>query len=918
MRASLHLVLCQARRIPLDLYIAQEVMNSNHICSTCRRSLLAKVCRESTPQSRAASSFVSFRNPQTTTDGKSLTDLPLIGEVGSFRDDKNERLYVPRLWRRPKPLRNSHADLLESLFEEGLTTTSQGRPVPSHTEQNDALRVYGHLETVKRLLQDDKPIEEIWQVFVSHLGPAAWISGDKSIPKPPSFAAVTGILLRRLVLSRRKSQTVAGLPSVTDILTTYASLGLQRLTAWNDLVSDLINKLSIQLSEVADDSQIHEGDMFRSPTTRAGIISTIEDLMGAWRFLLNYYGAANGSFYVFGDDKTAGRFWRNVPSQNDLLKAKMKGIEHVFQSQLSHFPRYHLKGVSSAALITFALLTNEPATKVWYQCRDDPFITATARLLIAAQITPVEIKNLLISQTLAGFETHISVDWSSVLLRAEDIAKIPTTRHVQLEHQAIRPSATSSLIHNKLAEALSKRDLAKVDRLWALAQTYARVQGKGVEQSPKQLKSIDADPRSEIASATDPFVLSQGLCNQFIFTYIELRLRDRAVDVWNFMIENSIQPTLTTWNSMLEGCKRARNSKSLETVWAKLRASGLQPNMVCWTTRISGLIASGHPEHAVLALDEMGRDWIQATKHKKVADLKSAGDIDGYVKPTIETINAAISGLLLRANLSAYAYRILAWGDKFGIKPDIITFNTLLRALVRDGRTDAVKALLEQMQKQGIHADVATFTIILEEIFRTNARQTPEQQMEMVNSVFAEMEAAGVQANLHTYSKIIYSLLHSQAQCADMAAVKAVMRRMAAQGLKPSTHLYTMLINHHFTKNPPDFESIRFILEQVKLSGVVMDHIFWDRVIEGYARLGDTSSALNILGRVDKEESRVGWPALQMVISALAENGEWDLAKQVVRNVRTDRGAPPGKNEKGVEGQHSFWNTVADLRLLEA
>jgi pentatricopeptide repeat protein len=96
-----------------------------------------------------------------------------------------------------------------------------------------------------------------------------------------------------------------------------------------------------------------------------------------------------------------------------------------------------------------------------------------------------------------------------------------------------------------------------------------------------------------------------------------------------------------------------------------------------------------------------------------------------------------------------------------------------------------------------------------------------------------------------------------------------------------------------------------------------MDHIFWDRIIEGYAKVGDTANALVILGRVDREGSRVGWSALECVVRALIENGEVDVARQVLRDIRVDRGGPPDADAKGVDGQHSFWRAVGEWGLMD-
>jgi hypothetical protein len=220
------------------------------------------------------------------------------------------------------------------------------------------------------------------------------------------------------------------------------------------------------------------------------------------------------------------------------------------------------------------------------------------------------------------------------------------------------------------------------------------------------------------------------------------------------------------------------------------------------------------------------------------------------------------------------------------------------------------------MQKQGIEADVATFTTILDEIFKTSDPLPPEEQLKLTNLVFTEMEAAGVRPNRFTYNKIISSLLQTQPE--DIKAVQAVLARMAAQKIDPSRDIYTMLIKHLFSQDPPNLEGVRSLLDRIRVSSAILDHIFWDRVIEGYASVGDTANALAVLGRVDREGSRVGWPALEMVLRALVEYGEGEMARQVVRNVKMDRGGPPDIDQKGVEGQHAFWKAVGELGLMDA
>jgi pentatricopeptide repeat protein len=284
------------------------------------------------------------------------------------------------------------------------------------------------------------------------------------------------------------------------------------------------------------------------------------------------------------------------------------------------------------------------------------------------------------------------------------------------------------------------------------------------------------------------------------------------------------------------------------------------------------------------------------------------------VKPTIVTINAAVSGLLRRQQPEA-AQRVLAWAGKFGISPDIITYNTLLRPLIREGNSAAAMKLFQQMEKAGVQADVATFTTILDETFRHADQHTPEEQKEIIDSIFHEMEAAGVEANLHTYGKIIYGLL--QNPLGDMSVVNTIIERMAKQGLQPSTHIYTNLLFYYFDKKPPDLDAVRSLIERARMEVGSIDHKFWDRVVEGYARAGETTSAVRILREVTSTHNKVSWLTLGELLTALAENEEWDIARSIVRNAVVDTGGPLPDNERGKEGQHRFWRLARELQLLD-
>lgn len=881
------------------------MMNAYHICSACRRQLFAKTPRDGLW--RAKANFVSLSNPPTTTDDTASDNTqPFI---------QSDRLRIKRKSQRHGPSKSkpSNPDPLESLFEEGRSKPVPRQSVPVSVPQTTVLELYGHVETLKKLLASSNvPIEELWKFFVSHLGPDVWNSNGSPISRPLAFRSVASSLLRKLVVSRQNSGGVATAPSLTEIITTYTSLDV--LADWSVLLSDLTHKLARQTQPAA---QIHKSVISTDENilTASTIANSLEDLLDAWKFICECYSTPARAVHGAQDETWGDSVSLLAFSSKSVRPPPRKGgFELIILTLLPQYPQRYAKSMTCAVLDAFALLTSEPLV-LGHDYKNHPFIKAIATMLVTVKTSPLDLDTLFKSRPLVSSSGDILHDWSFVLETAKEIAR--PSMGIEMKHSAFRPSdfkakVGTSTMRRKLDQAVTKRNLHDVDQLWEEAKAASFVHTRDLVKGES---STAVDPISPPIAGKYSRGPTQALYNHFIEAFMGLRQSDRAIEVWNHMIETSVHPTLHTWNALLTGCKRARDMKSLDSVWRKLLASGTPPDMACWTTRISAIIECGKAELAISALDEMGRTWMQAAKRHGITELQSAGDVGGIVKPTIETINATLSGLLRRPHLIDAASRVLVWGATFGIKPDIITFNTILQALLRSGRTEQVPAVLEHMQAQGIQADVATFTTLLDEMFQTSQPQIPDERLKIVNNVLAAMSASGVHANLHTYGKIIYSLL--QHETSDMSAVKAVMARMATEGFEPSTYIYTILVQRHFSQPQPDVEAVRVLIERIRLSGAPVDHIFWDRVIEGYAHIGDTASALAILGREDREGSRVGWYALEVVVRALAANGEWEFARQVVKNVRTDRGGPPDMDAKGVEGQHSFWRAVAELGLME-
>lgn len=476
----------------------------------------------------------------------------------------------------------------------------------------------------------------------------------------------------------------------------------------------------------------------------------------------------------------------------------------------------------------------------------------------------------------------------------------------------------------RLGRAIERTDYKRAEGLWdAIIRLYPESQptiplaaeGAKAGGSVTIEYGTDQAPEAEAKSRQIPM----RVYNMFLFAFMTLSRSHKAIDIWNHMVLSGRQPEQATWGAMLQGCQRARDPRSVEIIWGKMRLAGVNPDVRSWTTRIGALIHSGKADLGLRALDEMGRIWLEAAEAAKSrgAPFKTkatTGDSHEPAKPTTTTVNVAIAGLTKIRKRELIPW-VLAWAKKREIEPNIVTFNTLLGPAIRDGQTEEASRLLQLMETLNIQPDVVTFTIILDGLFRDNelgpSDQAGADNEKSVAAILAQMEESGVQANAVSYGTIIDKLLKSSTP--NLPAARAVLDHMASRKIQPSPHIYTILLTYYFSQDPPDLAALDVLWNRIRLERGVVDNIFYDRMLEGYGRLGESGKMMAFLRRMAKEGKAPGWEALIVVLKALVEAEEWDMVADLVSDIESEDGLFDA-GMRGRRGEAKFGQLVQELR----
>ncbi|KAH7568514.1 hypothetical protein JRO89_XS06G0009100 [Xanthoceras sorbifolium] len=131
------------------------------------------------------------------------------------------------------------------------------------------------------------------------------------------------------------------------------------------------------------------------------------------------------------------------------------------------------------------------------------------------------------------------------------------------------------------------------------------------------------------------------------------------------------------------------------------------------------------------------------------------------------------------------AYLIMANAEKLGIKPDVVTYTTLISALYKNRRGEIGNGLWNLMVRKGCLPNLATFNVRIQ--YLVNSRRAWQ-----ANSLMALMQRLGIRPDEVTCNLVIKGFC--QAGYLEMA--KRVYASMHTKGCQPNEKIYQTMIHY--------------------------------------------------------------------------------------------------------------------------
>jgi pentatricopeptide repeat protein len=254
----------------------------------------------------------------------------------------------------------------------------------------------------------------------------------------------------------------------------------------------------------------------------------------------------------------------------------------------------------------------------------------------------------------------------------------------------------------------------------------------------------------------------------------------------------------------------------------------------------------------------------------------------GSIQPDTQCFNIALAAVA-RSNVDQALAIFHSLSDPIKGEPsltrrglrakDVVSYNSVLMALVVAERYEEAFALFDRMKRDRIRPDKFTYTTLLKACTKDGD----------VSELLYDMQEGGVEPDVVTYNTRIESLCRSR----DWTKATKLVTEMESRGVQPNSRTYGLLMNAMLKANRP--EACLTLFESACLShrttGLTNNVYLYTTAITAAASIGMYERALELLSRMSAKGIRPNVKTLTAVVGACLKGDKPDLAVKVYEKI---------------------------------
>lgn len=409
-------------------------------------------------------------------------------------------------------------------------------------------------------------------------------------------------------------------------------------------------------------------------------------------------------------------------------------------------------------------------------------------------------------------------------------------------------------------------------------------------------------------------------------------------DIYYEMIKKEIKPTIITFNIIIDAYIRAGDIESAWKIFDDLIKNEIQPDNFTLSTLFRGIRTEQHKKYLIRAFELLNNftndkidiilinvllDSCISLKDSKLMIELFSKVINFHFKsiqPDLVTYNTYINGC---AQMDLYNDVQIAIDNLFSknsnIKPNDVTFNTLINLYIKSKNMKKVWNIISQMQTYNIKPDNFTYSTIIKGINKhtnlMNCDNDENQQFPLEIDNDKELNLAmNLFENVRNISKpdeILYNCIMDA--CLRFKKVDKALElyeNMINEGVKPSSITCGIVIKAYGMKR--DINKALSIYEQMKKENIKITSITIGCLMNACIENNKTNYVFQIYDELKQNQFQMNTILYTTIIKAYTKEKNLTKAIEVLNTMKSQ---PHNDNYNNSLPNNITYNTIIDCCL---
>ncbi|CAI9787597.1 unnamed protein product [Fraxinus pennsylvanica] len=334
------------------------------------------------------------------------------------------------------------------------------------------------------------------------------------------------------------------------------------------------------------------------------------------------------------------------------------------------------------------------------------------------------------------------------------------------------------------------------------------------------------------------FLLNSIVANSLIRSFGSVGMVEELLWVWKMMKENEIEPSLCTYNCLMNGLVSSEFVESAERVFEVMENGKIKPDVVTYNTIIKGYCKAGRVKKAMERFQDMELKNVEPDKITYMTLMQACYSQEDYdcclrlyhemkekgldIPP--HAYSLVISGLC-KDGKSMEGYSVFENMIQNECRPNIAIYTALIDAYAKNQNLDIAMGLFQRMQSEGFEPDEITYGVIVNGLCKSGRLENALQWFQYCRSnnvsintvfysslidglgkagrideaekLFEEMVEKGCPRDSYCYNVFIDAL----AKSGQVDEALTLFKRMEDEGCDQTVYTYTILLSGLFKEH---------------------------------------------------------------------------------------------------------------------